>query len=81
MKQKLYPFSAQKHAHDIDYRRNRAYNELMDGSKDANKLEALIEKLDEIRTLMVGNQKVVWLTGTQYALAIDSVGWAQSQRS
>ena len=77
---KLYPFSAQKHAHDIDFRRNRAFNELADSNYTNNKLETLIEKLDEIRCLMVGGQKVVWLTGAQYALALESVGWAAAQR-
>lgn len=77
---KLYPFSAQKHAHDIDFRRNRAYNEFADGNYTNPKLARLIEQLDEIRCLMVGCQKVVWLTGAQYALALESVGWAAAQR-
>lgn len=77
---KLYPFSAQKHAHDIDFRRDRAFNELADCHFESEELENLIVMLDEIRNLMVGGQKVVWLTSTQYALALESVGWAAAHR-
>ena len=80
MKQKLYPFSVQKHAHDIDFRRNRAFNEFAESEYKNPALAKLIEQLDEIRCLMVGNAKVVWLTGKQYALAQECVCWAVAER-
>lgn len=80
MKQKLYPFSVQKHAHDIDFRRNRAFNEFVESEYKDARLARLLEQLDEIRCLMAGGVKVVWLTGQQYALAQESVGWAIAER-
>ena len=77
---KLYPFSAQKHAHDIEFRRARAFNEFAQSGYTDTKLEALIERLDEIRSLMVGCPTIVWLSGKQYGLAIESVAWASAER-
>lgn len=77
---KNYPFSVRKHAHDIEFRRARAWNELHDGGYTNDRLRALVEKLDELRSLFSGSPAVVWLTGTQYRLAQESVAWAAANR-
>lgn len=85
---KKYPFSLKKHAHDLEYRRNRAKNEL--GDKQINgtlkageeeKYQKLIDDLAEITLTWPDRNGIVWLTGKQYGLAIESVGWAESMRS
>lgn len=80
---KKYPFSARKHAHDIDFRRDRCFNEMCKleiAGKDVRKHSSLLERLDELRVLLVGGIGVVWLTGEQYALAQDCVRWAAENR-
>lgn len=71
MKEKLYPFSAKKHIHDLYFRANRARNE---------GCFALKKQLDEIICKAAGGVPTIWLTGKEYALAIASVCWAAEQR-
>ena len=84
--EKKYPFSATKHAHDIEFRRARVKNELFRAyanptlSKETvEKLEALEEQLDTLIGYM--HEGIVWLTGSQWALAQECVGWAAGQRA
>ncbi len=80
---KKYPFSARKHAHDIDFRRDRCFNEICKleiACKDTRKHRILLEQLDTLRNMLVGDIGVVWLTGEQYALAQDCVRWAVENR-
>ena len=71
MKEKLYPFSARKHIHDLSFRSDRAANE---GCFE------LKEQLDTIICKAVGGVSPIWLTGKEYALAMDSVRWAAEHR-
>lgn len=71
MKEKLYPFSAKKHIHDLYFRANRARNE---------ECFALKEQLDKIICKASGGVSPIWLTGKEYALAIESVFWAAEHR-
>jgi len=85
---KRYPFSLRKHAHDLEYRRNKAKNEMYD--KDANgtlteserdAYENLIDDLARIISLYFPDSRgVVWLSGKEWALAHESVLWAESMR-
>lgn len=84
MTEKRYPFSVERHAHDIFFRYNRAKNELHDKEmsgtltkKEAAQYNRLIKRLCE---LLEYGSDVVWLTGEEYGLAIESVGWAESMR-
>ena len=84
---KKYPFSLRKHAHDLGFRRHRAMNELYDKtmnntlkSYEEKKLTELIDDLADILGLFPDSNGVVWLTGKQYGLARESVGWAVSMR-
>ena len=73
--QKRYPFSIARHAHDIEYRRNRAYN--------ASELE-IYKALSGLLQVMKWQSKdgrITWLTGPQIALAKESVAWAEAQRN
>lgn len=82
MAQKKYPFSLRKHAHDLEFRRNRALNEWFD-TEDENKkdrLQKLIDDLADILLTFPDNRGVIWLTGKEYGLAIESVNWAQANR-
>lgn len=89
MSVKKYPFNAEKHAHDIEFRRNRAYNERSDkqynGTLTAEEDEqytALIDALDELSLIFLYRdyRGIVWLTGKEYGLARECVGWAESMR-
>lgn len=84
--QKLYPFSTRKHAHDIDFRRDRCVNELRRAEDRGDirlvtKLESLRDRLDVIRNKMAGAcGAVVYLTGAEWALANECVAWAAAAR-
>lgn len=87
-KQKLYPFSAEKHAHDVDFRRMRCKNELYELGMDENHpysverekaLEYLAEQLDELMCYLTFGG-IVWLSGRLYGLAQESVAWAAIHR-
>lgn len=88
---KLYPFSATKHAHDIEYRRNRVKNELCDyfsGDLDLsdNEFNALCELEEKLTKLLLAvlnswNGRVCYLTGEQIGLAKECVEWARSNRA
>lgn len=87
MTTKRYPFSLRKHAHDLEFRRNRAKNELgrkmTEGTLKKGEEERylkLIDDLAEITLTYPDGNGVVWLTGKQYGLAVESVGWANSMR-
>lgn len=87
---KLYPFSARKHAHDIEFRRNRVYNLLEDcatatefNEEQYDYLEKLAGRLDELLNATLGTQDnngIAWLTGKQHALAKETALWAAEQR-
>ena len=88
--QKTYPFSVQKHAHDIEFRRNRVKNtidachrgKIVHTNEDLQKLYVLEEKLtDLLAAIMSGNGIICYLTGEQIALARDSVLWANATRA
>lgn len=90
MAQKRYPFNAEKYAHDIEFRRNRAKNELSDKRFD-NKLTAgeearynrLIDDLGDLLGTIMWTKDyrgIAWLTGKEYGLAKECVGWAAAMR-
>lgn len=72
---KTYPFNVEKHAHDIELRRNRAY--LEDKTELFERLTGLLDALrwGERR----GN--IVWLNGKDYGLAKECVVWADNFRT
>ena len=88
---KLYPFSVQKHAHDIEFRRNRVKNEMYDmesgetewNSEVYDKMEALEEALTELLLVVMDSRdgRVAWLTGKQIALTKETVAWARESRA
>lgn len=85
---KRYPFSARKHAHDIEFARNRVFNLLYDARDNdtAEELEKLEKRHDELTDLLVAvmsstdNNQIAWLTGPQIAKAKEVVIWADSER-
>lgn len=88
---KMYPFSTAKHAHDIEYRRNRVKNEICDyfeGELELSDVE--FEKLckleEELTALLLSvmnsaDGRVCYLTGKQIGLAKECVMWAESRRA
>lgn len=90
-KEKLYPFSAHKHAHSIEFRRNRVFNEMRDMESgetawDCKKYDAMCELHDQLTDLLQavlysGDGRVAWLTGKQIGLAKETVLWASSARA
>lgn len=88
---KLYPFSSVKHAHDIEYRRNRVKNELCDyyagelklSDEDFEKLHDLERKLEELLLAVLNTRdgRVCYLTGEQIGLAKECVLWAENRRA
>lgn len=77
MMAKTYPFSARKHTHDIEFRRNYVFNLMHEGWTGYDKL---YKQLTELVSAMCGGAPVVYLTGKQIQLAKESVAWAAIQR-
>lgn len=87
---KTYKFSARKHAHDIEFRRNRLKNDISAVENGEVKVDrqtyikmlALLDELTELLEAVMysSNGIVCELTGKQYGLAIETVCWADSQR-
>ena len=87
---KLYPFSAAKHAHDIEFRYNRTKNEIGDyflgefalSKAEFERLCDLEEELCELleAVLWSSDGRVCWLTDKQYGLAKECVLWASCRR-
>lgn len=87
---KTYKFSTREHAHDIEFRRNRLKNEISAVENGEVKVDnqtyfKMIDLLDELTELLEavlynGNGIVCELTGKQYGLAVETVGWADLQR-
>ena len=88
--EKMYPFSVTKHAHDIEFRRNRVKNEICDfenGNSSLNKdsFEQLINLESDLTELLLAmhdsnNGRVCYLTGKQIGLAKETVAWACNMR-
>lgn len=88
---RLYPFSTQKHAHDIEFALNRAHNTMHDmemGEMPSTPKEykAVCRHCDELEDLLSAvldsrDGKVCWLTGKQLSLAREMVAWAYQQRN
>lgn len=83
---KKYPFSATRHAHDIELRNNRVYIELreMEDTKGSDyetmrKLQILKDKLEDLLGYcMMGG--IVYLDGEHIGLAKETVAWATCYR-
>ena len=88
---KLYPFSM-KHAHDIEFYRNRLFNTMRD--MENGEIEFDKARYDRICDLYEGDLtelyeavlnsrdgRVAYLTGSQIGLAKRIVAWASEQRS
>lgn len=88
---KLYPFSVQKHAHDIEYRRSRAFCEMRDiesGEVEADEAtyEYVVDLYDRLTDLLEAvmnsrDGRIAYLTGPQIGLAKETVLWASNRRA
>ena len=89
---KLYPFSVQKHAHDIELYRNRLFNTMHDMESgeipmDAARYDRIYDfyygQLEELYNMMWATRdgRIVYLTGEQISLAKRIVFWASEQRA
>jgi len=91
MAEKKYPFSVQKHAHDIEFRKNRVWcylREMECGETpwDEGMYEGLSAHLQDLRELLDcilfdGDGRIVYLTGKQIGLAKDCIAWASGVRA
>lgn len=92
MSTKLYPFSVQKHAHDVEFRRNRVQNQIHDlvvGEStesykgELDELEALETGLTDLLLAVLDSRdgRVAYLTGKQIGLAKETVLWAGESRA
>jgi hypothetical protein len=90
-KQKLYPFSLSKHAHDIEFFRNRVFiilREMESGERPMDnqmydKLSDLYDgPLEELSEALYNSRDgyICWLTGKQIGLAKKCVAWAHETR-
>ena len=89
-KPKRYPFSTQKHAHDIEFRRNRVKNIMFDmqsgeipmNESEYEKLDALCDALTDLLSAASNSRdgRIVYLTGPQIGLAKETVLWAADTR-
>lgn len=87
---KLYPFSLEKNAHNVEFRYNRIscvlddmyMGEIEATSEEIDKLEAEKEKVFEVYNMMFGaGSSIIWLTGKQYNVARECVIWATETRA
>lgn len=89
---KLYPFSVQKHAHDIEFRINRVFCQIHDeccgetsmSEQEYQQLINLYDRLTDLLDAVLYNSrdgKVVYLTGPQIGLAKETVIWASNTRA
>ena len=90
---KLYPFSTRKHAHDIEFYRNRLYNTMrgmesgeipMDGKRYDriyNMYNGELEALYNAVCFNTNDGNISWLTGKQIALAKKIIIWASETRA
>lgn len=88
---KLYPFSVQKHAHDIEFRRNRVKNIIYDilsgeikaTNAELERLEKLLDDLNDLLLAVMNSRdgRIAYLTGKQIGLAKETVLWAGTQRA
>ena len=91
MATKMYPFSTEKHAHDIEFYSNRLYNTMVDmetgeipyDEEQYNRIHDMYYgELRELRNCMAGMcGRPVYLTGKQIALAKKIVAWASGTRA
>ena len=90
--EKTYPFSVAKHAHDIEFYRNRLYNTMCDMESgeipmDAKRYDRIWDfyhgELEELYDMMFQSRdgRLVYLTGKQIGLAKKIVFWASEQRA
>lgn len=90
--EKKYPFSVEKHAHDIELYHNRLYNTMYE--MEAGEIPMDREKYDKMSNLYYGelrelyemmfnsrDGRVVYLTGKQIGLAKEIVVWAAETRA
>lgn len=91
MKEKMYPFSVAKHAHDIEFYYNRLYNTMRDMESgeipwDAKRYDSICDmyygELKELYEMMFNSRdgRIVYLTGKQIGLAKKIVEWASNTR-
>lgn len=84
---KTYPWNATKHAHDIEYRHTRCFNEMRGmevgeipwDDRTYDELSRLHDALDDLLDVCMGGG-IVWLTGKQFGLARECELWATTQR-
>lgn len=89
MESKLYPFSVQKHAHSIEFRRNRAFCDMCEAeernatSAEIGKLEDLYDALTDLLLAVMDSRdgRIAYLTGKQIGLAKETVEWASNSRA
>lgn len=79
---KKYPFSAQKHAHDIDMAYNACRARITPGGpndpEDIDRFNRVLDLYTEI--IDSSNGKVAWISGKNYALANQIIAWAAERR-
>ena len=91
MKEKMYPFSVAKHAHDIEFYHNKLYNTMrdmengeipMDKKRYDRMSNMFYGPLMELYEMMFNSRdgKIVYLTGKQIGLAKKIVEWASNTR-
>ena len=93
MTTKMYPFSVQKHAHDIELYRNHLFLTIHDMESgeipmDTKRYERCVAmydgKLNELHDAMrfsTRDGRIAWLTGEQIELAKRIVFWASNYRA
>lgn len=89
--EKTYPFSKEKHAHDVEFFRNRLKNvmyQMESGEMQMNArlyeyYERLEPQVDDLldAILFTGDARIARLTGKQWALAQKCVAWASEERA
>ena len=87
---KLYPTTL-KHAHDVEFRRNRAKNELSDNytnngamtEAEINEAEILIDRLGELLEQLMNSRdgRIAYIEGKYIPLYRETQAWAANARA
>lgn len=85
---KKYPFNVEKHAHDLMFQSNRAYNIIHDmevgtipfDEAEYSRLEKLRDDLSEVERHFT-TYPISFLSGRLYGIAITATVWASEQRA
>ena len=89
---KRYPFSCERHSHDIEFMYNRTRNLMYDlersddpaDCKEYNRLQIQAHELSDLLSTVLATRDgrgIAWISGQDYKLAKEAISWAAEERA